>query len=53
MKKKYRRLWVQLREQLTHKENEEQDYSTAQKVLHEILTTMAEMEADEFLEEIR
>ena len=45
----YRKLWILLREKLTHYENGERVLHSD--AYHDILTEMAEMEAAEFLED--
>ena len=50
-KKRYKKLWVYLREQLTKQENTAKEYSSEREALHKMLTLMAEMEAAEFLED--
>jgi len=47
--KKYRKLWILLREKLTDYENNENDPEDI--VYHFVLTEMAQMEAAEFLED--
>lgn len=48
--KKYRKLWILLREKLTQFENNECDPDDKE-VYHVVLTEMAQMEAAEFLED--
>ena len=48
--KKYRKLWILLREKLTQIENNECDPDDKE-VYHIVLTEMAQMEAGEFLED--
>ncbi len=50
MSKKYRKLWILLREKLTDHENKEKD-TEDKEVYHFVLTKMAQMEAAEFLED--
>jgi len=50
MNKKYRKLWILLREMLTDCENIEKDLEDKD-VYHFVLTEMAQMEAAEFLED--
>lgn len=50
MSKKYRKLWILLRERLTQIENNECDPDDKE-VYHIVLTEMAQMEAGEFLED--
>ena len=50
MSKRYHKQWILLREKLTHKENEAEQYSAEKDIYHEVLVMMAEMEAAEFLE---
>lgn len=50
MSKKYRKLWILLREKLTQIENNECDPDDKE-VYHIVLTEMAKMEAGEFLED--
>lgn len=51
MNKKYHKLWILLREKLTRMENEEATLTIEKEDYHRILTSMAELEASEFLEE--
>lgn len=50
MSKKYRKLWILLREKLTQIENNACDPDDKE-VYHIVLTEMAQMEAGEFLED--
>ena len=47
----YHKLWILLREQLTKRENEADEYTNERECVHNTLTLMAEMEAAEFLED--
>lgn len=50
-KKKYKKMWVLLREQMTRQEIDAVEYSTKKETLHDVLVLMADMEAAEFLED--
>lgn len=51
MNEKYHKLWILLREKLTRMENSEIALTIEKEDYHRILTSMAELEASEFLEE--